>query len=91
MLGEAVLPAKLLGKETVHRDEKGIWLVQLVPPWSKVNRWGKRVLSNQYYKSLVDFALYLMKCINWNVIFTYSKASHRATKFVRACIHVKPL
>lgn len=42
MLGGVVLLAKLLGIETVHSDKRGLWLVQLVPPWSKANYWGKK-------------------------------------------------
>lgn len=39
MLGGAVLLAKLVGIQTVHSDKRGLWLVQLVPPWSKENCW----------------------------------------------------
>lgn len=52
MPGGAVLKAKL-GIETVHRDEKGIWLVQFVPPWSKVNYWEKNNSFLTNIKSLL--------------------------------------
>lgn len=48
MLGGVVLLAKLLGIETVHSDKRGLWLVQLVPPWSKANCWGKKALFCWY-------------------------------------------